>query len=563
MGTDPRPQAESRKKGPVASGPSLNRKDTGEDVHPHLDLIAARSLRPVLIVLGMLYALFAAFDPWLLGSSGPASAWMTGATAILFLGAGLATLRWPLPPAWAHPAAAGASAIIIANGVQLIEFSGDSVHTIHLALLSIGAGLFFLSTPWLLGVFALEFLSWTIVALQHPEIPGWPRYGFVLLAATTLGGLAHGLRMGSTTRLLGGRLAEARARRRFQALSDAAFEGVLLMEGATVIDANRAAARLFGRKVDMLVGSDAGALLAEVPSRAGEATEVQHVRDGQERHLAVRRALLEEGYAREVLLVRDVTIEHLAEEARREAHEREKEMTRLQEREVIRTRFLARLGEELTEHLQPILDHAESMRVGAHGTLNERQQKALEVMDSDLRHLEWLVQELLDTAHVDSEDLPLEQDAVDVEDLVEGCIEGAQAAFEAKGVHLRVVDLDAGWVQGDAERLSQVVGTMLSTAFQATPRDGTVTVEALVNDGEAVIRVRDDGEGFDPARAEALFDPFPREETREGSGLGLFLARGIAQRHGGSLTATSAGSDQGATFELRLPVESARAAEAA
>ena len=109
-------------------------------------------------------------------------------------------------------------------------------------------------------------------------------------------------------------------------------------------------------------------------------------------------------------------------------------------------------------------------------------------------------------------------------------------------------------VHGDAARLGLVLVSLLLNSFRGLPSGGTVTVEISCRDGEAVAAVSDDGAGFAPGEAEAAFELF--HTTRGGSGLGLAVARRIAEGHGGTL-ATEPPGGPGARVVLRLP-EAAR-----
>lgn len=104
-------------------------------------------------------------------------------------------------------------------------------------------------------------------------------------------------------------------------------------------------------------------------------------------------------------------------------------------------------------------------------------------------------------------------------------------------------------VHGDAARLRLLVVSLLLNAFRGLPRGGTVAVEVFCEDAEAVAAVHDDGAGFGPGEAEAAFELF--RTTRGGSGLGLTVARGIAESHGGTLAVEPSAS--GARVVLRLP----------
>ncbi|MGA2928820.1 MAG: ATP-binding protein [Solirubrobacteraceae bacterium] len=115
------------------------------------------------------------------------------------------------------------------------------------------------------------------------------------------------------------------------------------------------------------------------------------------------------------------------------------------------------------------------------------------------------------------------------------------------------------WVDGDAIRLSQAIGNLLTNAIKFTGPEGVIAV-ALRSDGHAAqIQVRDDGRGFDRAHAAELFEPFAQGDTSlartiSGLGLGLPIVREIVGLHGGRVSAHSDGPGTGASFVIELPL---------
>src|SRR5262249_16552401 len=110
----------------------------------------------------------------------------------------------------------------------------------------------------------------------------------------------------------------------------------------------------------------------------------------------------------------------------------------------------------------------------------------------------------------------------------------------------------------DATRISQIIGNLLHNASKFTPQGGTVRVELDHKASTALIRVNDDGIGIPSHQLERVFEMFARIESSaspsdRGSGIGLALAKRLAQMHGGDLTAWSAGEGRGTTFTLTLP----------
>jgi len=151
-----------------------------------------------------------------------------------------------------------------------------------------------------------------------------------------------------------------------------------------------------------------------------------------------------------------------------------------------------------------------------------------------------------------------------VVDLVRRTAEDHRPVFTRLGVGF-AVDMEPTpmIVNGDATRLVQVIGNLLSNAAKFTPAGGLVTLAARA-DGEWVeIQVRDNGVGIPLGIADELFQPFVQadqtlDRSKRGLGLGLSLVKGLVDLHGGTVQASSAGPGQGSTFSVRLPLERRR-----
>src|SRR5262249_12370353 len=148
---------------------------------------------------------------------------------------------------------------------------------------------------------------------------------------------------------------------------------------------------------------------------------------------------------------------------------------------------------------------------------------------------------------------------VDFPTLVAGVVESIRPTAEIRGIGLKwELDPDAGPVQGDPDRLRQVVENILGNAIKFTPPSGVVTVE-LIRDIDARLVVRDTGRGIDAELLPHIFERFKQSDsasTRAHSGLGLGLAivRHLVELHGGRVRAESEGAGQGATFTIVLPI---------
>jgi signal transduction histidine kinase len=114
-------------------------------------------------------------------------------------------------------------------------------------------------------------------------------------------------------------------------------------------------------------------------------------------------------------------------------------------------------------------------------------------------------------------------------------------------------------VSGDKERLSQLVGNLISNALKFTPAGGRVTVRAFVDGSHAVVEISDTGIGIPLAEQSRLFQRFFRSSTATeqaipGTGLGLVISRAIAEAHGGTIDVTSV-PGEGTTFRVEIPLE--------
>ncbi|MFT4213674.1 MAG: ATP-binding protein [Microbacterium sp.] len=184
---------------------------------------------------------------------------------------------------------------------------------------------------------------------------------------------------------------------------------------------------------------------------------------------------------------------------------------------------------------------------------SEQSRQSLERIQSASLRMSALVEDLLLLARLD-EGKELVVGAVDLTHVVVDALADARAAGPD---HDWVLEADEdAVVAGDAMRLHQVIANLLTNARVHTPAGTRVTASVAVRDGEAVMRIADNGPGIDPAVATELFERFSRADASRarqtgGSGLGLSIVKAIVEAHNGTITVTS---EPGATvFEVRLP----------
>jgi signal transduction histidine kinase/ActR/RegA family two-component response regulator len=230
--------------------------------------------------------------------------------------------------------------------------------------------------------------------------------------------------------------------------------------------------------------------------------------------------------------------------------------------------FLAVLGHELRNPLAPLSTGIELMRRG--GQTPEFLDHLFVMMGRQVAHLTRLVDDLLDLSRIGRGQLELRPAVVNLRDVIDTAVDLARPAIE-RGRHTLSVDLDSQLpcVDGDPQRLTQVVTNLLTNAAKYTEPGGRITLSAAVEGGQAVLRVADTGLGIPPQALHSIFDMFAQvPEHREsrsrrgagGLGIGLALSRRLAELHQGSLTAHSRGLGHGSEFSLRLPVAAAATA---
>jgi signal transduction histidine kinase/FixJ family two-component response regulator len=229
--------------------------------------------------------------------------------------------------------------------------------------------------------------------------------------------------------------------------------------------------------------------------------------------------------------------------------------------------FLATLAHELRNPLAPMTNAVALVRrPGADSAVRD---KAISILDRQLRHMVRLIDDLLDVSRVATGKLSLHMENVDLIAILRAAVELAEPAAAA-----RQLQLSSRWpavacpMVGDSARLLQVFSNLLNNACRYTPPGGRIDVEAEAHEGSVEVTVRDTGVGIDPAMQHRIFDLFEQadkslERGNAGLGIGLTLARQLVQLHGGEIEARSEGIGRGSRFVVRLPRAQASAAPVA
>lgn len=219
--------------------------------------------------------------------------------------------------------------------------------------------------------------------------------------------------------------------------------------------------------------------------------------------------------------------------------------------------FLAVLGHELRNPLAPIQNGLELLALG--GNDPALVTHARQVMERQLRHLVRLVDDLLDVARIRSGKIVLELERVEIATLVGSAVELARPVIDSRGHDLQLnLPPEPLWVDADRTRLPQLLANLLNNAAKYTEEGGRISLSIAQLESEVVVSVRDNGIGMDVHALNNVFELFaqaagPSHAVQGGLGVGLSLARSIAQLHGGLLTAHSEGPGKGSEFVVRLP----------
>jgi PAS domain S-box-containing protein len=252
----------------------------------------------------------------------------------------------------------------------------------------------------------------------------------------------------------------------------------------------------------------------------------------------------------------DVTERKEAEERLRAAN------AQLVEADEHKNEFIATLSHELRNPLAPIKNSVYVLEHAAPG--GDQARRALTIIDRQVSQLSHLVDDLLDMTRISSRKIQLRFQRLDLGELARHTAEDHRSLFEQNGVELEICPwAEPVYVDADRNRLAQVVGNLLVNAAKFCRRGGhtRLTVSAEAAAGRGTVRVEDDGVGMAPELLSSLFQAFRQADVtlnraQGGLGLGLALAKGIVDLHGGEISARSAGPGQGSVFEVRLPLQS-------
>jgi PAS domain S-box-containing protein len=329
----------------------------------------------------------------------------------------------------------------------------------------------------------------------------------------------------------------------------------------TIRSWNPAAERMFGWRADEVIGRsirliippDRSAEEDEVLARVRRGESIEHYetvrvrKDGTFLDISLTVSPIKDPDGRIVgasKIARDITDRKRAEHALREADRQKDE-------------FLATLGHELRNPLAPIANAVEILKLDvADRTMWER---ARTVIERQLHHMVRLVDDLIDISRISRNKLVLRKERIELATAVQNAVEAVRPLLEAASQRFELeLPGHALYLDADLTRLTQVLLNLLHNAVKYTEPGGRISLVAKLEDGRAVVRIRDDGVGIPPEMLGRIFDMFTQvdrslERSQGGLGIGLSLVKRLVEMHGGSVEAHSEGLGRGSEFVVRLP----------
>ncbi|GEM_PF-256531 len=241
------------------------------------------------------------------------------------------------------------------------------------------------------------------------------------------------------------------------------------------------------------------------------------------------------------------------EEQRRLNSELKQANLRLQQRDAIKTNFLATVSHELRTPLTTIKGGVDYLVKIVEG---KEQKRFLEILERNIRQLIQMVNNLIALARIELDRIELEPEEVNLKELLDEVICLFDGFAREHGVHIRKEGFNDIILPLDYRRMNQVFLNLLHNAVKFSPKGGEVTVRMDVDDGHARVAVTDRGRGIAPGKISSIFVRYRRQDRGkqegEGSGLGLAIAQGLVHAHGGKIEVDSVPNVR-TTFTVVLP----------
>jgi signal transduction histidine kinase len=240
----------------------------------------------------------------------------------------------------------------------------------------------------------------------------------------------------------------------------------------------------------------------------------------------------------------------------------------LAELDRLKRSFMHNLSHEISTPLTPLAGYLKILGSGKLGPLSSQQQRVFESMNTSVHRLTRIVDNLSDFANLQIGAAPILNAPVDPDALADTVVADLRAPIREARLHVSVVHSAVGAIQADPRKLRQALANLVSNAIKFSPHGGEVLVELRRDGAQLRFSVYDQGPGVNSGDAQGIFEPFyhaaRQDEARQpGSGLGLPVARRIAEAHGGQVWVESPPRTQpgsggrhysGSKFVLEIPI---------
>jgi signal transduction histidine kinase len=228
-----------------------------------------------------------------------------------------------------------------------------------------------------------------------------------------------------------------------------------------------------------------------------------------------------------------------------------RELRRMEE---TKEEFFASVSHELRSPLTSIREGAHLLREKVSGPLNDKQRRLAEIIAAGSERLLGLVNQILEVSRLRAGVLPIQRVRVDLDKVITRAVEELKPTADLTGVILERERLGEDFsLNGDEDRLLQVIVNLVGNAIRFTRRGGRVVVRVVSTGQELEIQVEDTGIGIPSGELPYVFEPYRQAHAdRGGTGLGLAIVRGVAQAHGGRVTVESQ-EGKGSRFTVLLP----------
>jgi len=277
----------------------------------------------------------------------------------------------------------------------------------------------------------------------------------------------------------------------------------------------------------------------------------------------LERAILDQTITEQIIQLRNAlraANQNLERRVRERTAELQDALQRLSELSQLKANFISNISHEFRTPLTHIKGYLDLLRTESLGPISEDQAHALLISQRSASRLEGLIEDLIMFSLASRGELSLKQEEVDIQRLVNNCVNANNQKAEDRGVTLQVVmDDDIPYVQADPQKLVWVLSQLLDNAIKFTPSGGRVVL-SLKRESENLVSVsvKDTGIGIPAGRLKEIFEPFHQldgSSTRRygGTGLGLSLVQNIIEAHGSMIEVQSI-EGRGSTFKFPLVI---------